>query len=65
MFIKKTSGYVISSNRRNTTKFLQALLMDWLADADVHFLNWVVVEDEKLCVQCKDKKGICQIYSWV
>ncbi len=53
MFIKKTSGYVISSNRRNTTKFLQALLVDWLADADVHFLNWVVVEDEKLCVQCK------------
>ena len=31
--------------------------MDWLADADVHFLNWVVVEDEKLCVQCKNMKG--------
>lgn len=31
--------------------------MDWIADANVHFLNWVVVEDEKLCVQCKNMWG--------
>lgn len=57
MFVKKTSGYVISSNRASTTKMMQALLVDWLADENVHFLNWVVVEDEKLCVQCKNMKG--------
>ena len=57
MFVKKTNGYVIRNNRISTTKFLQALLVDWIADANVHFLNWVVVEDEKLCVQCKNMWG--------
>lgn len=57
MFIKKTNGYVIRSDRTCITKVLQALLVDWLADENVRFLNWVVVEDEKLCVQCKDMKG--------
>ena len=49
MYVKKTNGYVISNNRISTTKILQALFVDWFADANVHFLNWVVVEDEKLC----------------
>ena len=57
MFVKKTNGYVIRNNRISTTKFLQALLVDWITDANVHFLNWVVVEDEKLCVQCKNMWG--------
>ena len=42
MFVKKTNGYVIRNNRISTTKFLQALLVDWITDANVHFLNWVV-----------------------
>lgn len=57
MFVKKTNGYVIRNNRISTTNFLQALLVDWITDANVHFLNWVVVEDEKLCVQCKNMWG--------
>lgn len=57
MFVKKTSGYVIANNPSRTTKFLQTLFVDWLADENVHFLNWMVVEDEKLCVECKKMRG--------
>lgn len=58
MFVKKTSGYVISSNRASITKFLQALLVDWLADSDVHFLNCQQLKTKScVYVQCNDRRG--------
>ena len=57
MFVKKTNGYVIRNNRISTTKFLQALLVDWITDANVHFLNWVVSWRRKVVCTMQEYVG--------
>ncbi len=57
MYIKKTQGYVIKHNKRSLNKNLLSGIKNLFIDKSVHFLNWVAIPDEKLCVNCNEMSG--------
>ena len=57
MFIKKTQGYIINQKERVLAKNLLSDILSLFIDKNVHFLNWVGIPDEKLCVICSEMHG--------
>ena len=57
MYIKETQGYLLNHNERLLKKNLLSDILSLFTDKNVHFLNWVAVPDEKLCVNCSDMNG--------
>ncbi|MBQ6413866.1 MAG: phage head morphogenesis protein [Ruminococcus sp.] len=57
MYIKKAQGYVIKRKESVLTKDLLSGILSLFLDENVHFLNWVAIPDEKLCVNCSEMNG--------
>ena len=57
MYKKKAHGYVIKHDEKEDAKTILERILDLFLDENVHFLNWVAIQDEKLCVDCAKMSG--------